>query len=317
MAEFPESAEFPEPTGLLESAGLLEPAGPAGPAGVPKPLHLPPDRYLDRERSWIQFNERVLELAEDESIPLLERVRYLAIFASNLDEFFMVRVAGLMRRMVAGFPVEGAASQMASQVLRGTLAAARAAGVKHSGVFRDVIQPALAKEGIEILRWRDLTDEERQDLSELFRKRIYPVLTPLVVDPSHPFPFISGLSLNLAIVLAAPPTAVTPPQAGIGGTPIPNGFPTSPAENRLFARVKVPPRLPRFLRASGDRYVPIEDVIAAHLAQLFGGLRIIEHYVFRVTRVRELEVDEEVTENLLQAMERELHPAALRPGRSA
>ena len=125
-------------------------------AGIPKPLHLPPDRYLDREQSWIQFNERS-KPAEDESIPLLERVRYLAIFASNLDEFFMVRVAGLMRRMVAGFPVEGAGSQMASQVLRGTLAAARAAGGKHSVVFRDVIQPALATQGIEILRWRDLT----------------------------------------------------------------------------------------------------------------------------------------------------------------
>jgi polyphosphate kinase len=274
-------------------------------AKIPKPLHLPADRYLDRERSWIQFNERVLELAEDESIPLLERVRYLAIFASNLDEFFMVRVAGLMRRMVAGFPVEGAGSQMASQVLRGTLAAARAATAKHSAVFREIIQPALAKEGIEILRWHDLTGEERQDLSELFRKRIYPVLTPLVVDPSHPFPFISGLSLNLAIVLAAPPTTAAAPQAAVGGAALQNGI-ASITDNRLFARVKVPPRLPRFLRASEDRYVPIEDVIAAHLAQLFGGLRIIEHYVFRVTRVRELEVDEEVTENLLQAMEREL-----------
>jgi polyphosphate kinase len=312
LEEFPEMEGFPEPEGFRELAGLGEaagvgqPTGHPGLAGAPKPLHLPPDRYLDREQSWIQFNERVLEMAEDESIPLLERVRYLAIFASNLDEFFMVRVAGLIRRMVAGFPVEGAGSQMASQVLRGTLAAARAAAGKHSGVFRDVIQPALAKRGIEILRWRDLTAEEQHDLSELFRKRIYPVLTPLVVDPSHPFPFISGLSLNLAIVLAAPPVAVTPPQAGAGSTPIPNGLAASPAENRLFARVKVPPRLPRFLRASEDRYVPIEDVIAAHLAQLFGGLRIIEHYVFRVTRVRELEVDEEVTENLLQAMEREL-----------
>ncbi len=127
-----------------------------------------------------------------------------------------------------------------------------------------------------------------------------------MVDPSHPFPFISGLSLNLAIVLAAPPAVIVSTQAGAGGTTVPNGLPSLTAENRLFARVKVPPRLPRFLRASQDRYVPIEDVIAAHLAQLFGGLRIIEHYVFRVTRVRELEVDEEFTENLLQAMEREL-----------
>ena len=278
--------------------------------------HLPDDRYLDREHSWVMFNERVLELAEDESIPLLERVRFMAIFASNLDEFFMVRIAGLMRRMVAGFPVEGAGSQMASEVLSGTLAATREAATKHAAVFRELIQPALARQGIEILRWRDLTGDEQHGLSELFRKRIYPVLTPLVVDPSHPFPFISGLSLNLAVVLAAPPAAGPVPLAaglgavsGLGGTngngALAAGGPGSD-ENRLFARVKVPPRLPRFLKASEDRYVPIEDVIATHLALLFGGLRIIEHHVFRVTRVRELEVDEEVTENLLQAMEREL-----------
>src|SRR4051794_27568196 len=277
--------------------------------------HLPDDRYLDREQSWVLFNERVLELAEDKSIPLLERVRFLAIFASNLDEFFMVRVAGLTRRMVAGFPVEGAGSQMASQVLRGTLAAAREATLRHAGVFRDGVRPALAALGIQILRWRDLTPGEQHGLSELFRKRIYPVLTPLVVDPSHPFPFISGLSLNLAVVLADPRAS------GAGGSPHRNGIAPGTAalnravaaasappgnENRLFARVKVPPRLPRFLKASEDRYVPIEDVIAAHLDQLFGGLEIIEHHPFRVTRVRELEVDDEVTENLLQAMEREL-----------
>jgi polyphosphate kinase len=314
-----------------EDAGTAQDAGtapheekPGVPTEVtePKPLHLPADRYLDREESWVRFNERVLELAADGSIPLLERVRFLAIFASNLDEFFMVRVAGLMRRMVAGFPVEGAGSQMASQVLRGTLAAARDSAIRHAEVFRGIVAPALAAHGIEILRWRDLTGDEQHDLSELFRKRIYPVLTPLVVDPSHPFPFISGLSLNLAVVLAAPPPATVGPAAGslvsavplfvpggaangvaVGGMP-PNGVRNQ--ENQLFARVKVPPRLPRFLKASEDRYVPIEDVIAAHLGQLFGGLRIIEHHAFRVTRVRELEVDEEVTENLLQAMEREL-----------
>ncbi|HTU76261.1 MAG TPA: polyphosphate kinase 1 [Trebonia sp.] len=296
-------------------------AGAAPAAAATKPLHLPADRYLDREQSWVRFNERVLELAEDNSIPLLERVRFLAIFASNLDEFFMVRVAGLMRRMAAGFPVEGAGVQTASQILRGTLVVARQVAGKHSATFREMIQPALAAVGIEILRWRDLTQDEQDDLSDLFRERIYPVLTPLVVDPSHPFPFISGLSLNLAVVLAAPPTATTVagPVVGLGGA---GGAPHDGAngttvhrtddgasalrENRLFARVKVPPRLPRFLKASEDRYVPIEDVIAAHLSQLFGGLKIIEHHAFRVTRVRELEVDEEVTENLLQAMEREL-----------
>jgi polyphosphate kinase len=303
--------------GLGTADGAAAPA-----AGGTKPLHLPADRYLDREQSWVRFNERVLELAEDESIPLLERVRFVAIFASNLDEFFMVRVAGLMRRMAAGFPVEGAGSQTASQVLRGTLTAAREVAGKHAATFRELVQPALAGVGIEILRWRDLTQGEQDDLSDLFRKRIYPVLTPLVVDPSHPFPFISGLSLNLAVVLAAPPAASSVMGGALGAAGTVGGVlnggasggaaaraddpASAQGENRLFARVKVPPRLPRFLKASEDRYVPIEDVIAAHLSQLFGGLKIIEHHAFRVTRVRELEVDEEVTENLLQAMEREL-----------
>jgi polyphosphate kinase len=244
---------------------------------------LPADRYLDREQSWVRFNQRVLELAEDETVPLLERVRFLAIFATNLDEFFMVRVAGLMRRMVAGFPVEGAGSQMAVHVLRNTLAGAGELTTRHAAVFTELIQPELADHGIEVLRWKELSQSERDDLTDLFRNRIYPVLTPLVVDPAHPFPFISGLSLNLAVTLADPTTGAT-----------------------LFARVKVPPLLARFLRVNDYRYVPIEDVIAAHLNQLFGGMDIVENYVFRVTRVRELEVDEDVTENLLMAMEREL-----------
>jgi len=244
---------------------------------------LPPDRYLDREQSWVRFNQRVLELAEDDEIPLLERVRFLAIFASNLDEFFMVRVAGLIRRMVAGFPVANAGPQTAAQVLKSTLATAGELTKRHAAVFAERIRPGLAEYGIEILRWKELSPAERNTLTDLFKNRIYPVLTPLVVDPAHPFPFISGLSLNLAVMLAEPGTGAT-----------------------LFARVKVPPLLPRFLNVSQHRYVPIEDVIAAHLNQLFGGMDIIEHHAFRVTRVRELEVDEDATQNLLQAMEREL-----------
>jgi polyphosphate kinase len=252
------------------------------PDAQPRPDQ-PDDRYLDREDSWIQFNSRVLELAEDDSVPLLERVRFLAIFASNLDEFFMVRVAGLMRRRTAGFPVEGAGPLMPGQILAGTLRGAQETMQRHAEVFHDVISPALADHGIEILRWKELSASEQETLTTLFSERIYPVLTPLVVDPAHPFPFISGLSLNLAVTLADPDT----------GT-------------ELFARVKVPPNLPRFLNVAGRRYVPIEDVIAAHMSQLFGGLDILDARVFRVTRVRELEVDEDVTENLLQAMEREL-----------
>jgi polyphosphate kinase len=244
---------------------------------------LPAERYLDREESWLRFNERVLELAEDESIPLLERVRFLAIFATNLDEFFMVRVAGLLRRMVAGFPVEGTGVRLPGQVLENTLELAGELTVRHARAFSDRINPELAAHGIELLRWKELSADERGTLGDLFRQRIYPVLTPLVVDPAHPFPFISGLSLNLAVMIADPKTDAT-----------------------VFARVKVPPLLPRFLALSQNRFVPIEDVIAAHLTDLFGGVEVIEQHAFRVTRIRDLEVDEDITENLLQAMEREL-----------
>ena len=244
---------------------------------------LPADRYLDREYSWVQFNERVLELAEDDQIPLLERVRFLAIFASNFDEFFQVRIAGLVRRLAAGFPVQNAIGWTSEQLLENTLTEAGLLASRHAAVFADQIKPALTSHGIEILRWKELTGDERAGLTELFKKSVYPVLTPLVVDPAHPFPFISGLSLNLAVTLVDPEEGVS-----------------------MFARVKVPPLLPRFFNVGQYRYVPIEDVIAAHLGQLFGGMDIVETYVFRVTRVRELEVDEDVTENLLQAMEREL-----------
>src|ERR1700678_536391 len=244
---------------------------------------LPADRCLDREYSWVQFNQRVLELAEDEQIPLLERVRFLAIFASNFDEFFQLSIAGLVRRLAAGFPVQNAIGWTSEQLLKNTLTEAGLLASRHAAVFADQIKPALTSQGIEILRWKELTGDERAGLTELFKKSVYPVLTPLVVDPAHPFPFISGLSLNLAVTL------------------------TDPADGAaMFARVKVPPSLPRFLNVNKYRYVPIEDVIAAHLGQLFGGMDIVETYVFRVTRVRELEVDEDVTENLLQAMEREL-----------
>ena len=244
---------------------------------------LPDERYLDREESWLRFNERVLELAEDESVPLLERVRFLAIFATNLDEFFMVRVAGLVRRMVAGFPVEGTGVLLPRQVLENTLELAGQLTVRHARAFSERINPELAEQGIEILRWKELSAAERDTLGDLFRQRIYPVLTPLVVDPAHPFPFISGLSLNLAVMIADTRT-----------------------DGTIFARVKVPPLLPRFLALSQNRYVPIEDVIAAHLTDLFGDVEIIEQHAFRVTRIRDLEVDEDLTENLLQAMEREL-----------
>jgi polyphosphate kinase len=256
------------------------------PAARPSPAQdeaLPGDRYLDREESWLRFNQRVLDLAEDESIPLLERVRFLAIFASNLDEFFMVRVAGRIRRMAAGLPVESASGRSPTQILDNTLETARELAGRHAEYFSDAILPALGREGIEILRWKELQEDEQATLQQLFRERVYPVLTPLVVDPAHPFPYISGLSLSLAVMIADPVTSTT-----------------------MFARVKVPPLLPRFLTVAPNRFVPLEDVIAAHLPELFVGLDVIEHHAFRVTRTRDLEIDEDMTEDLLKSLEREL-----------
>ena len=251
---------------------------------------LPPGRYFDREESWLRWNQRVLELAEDDSLPLLERVRFLSIFASNLDEFFMVRVAGRIRRMAAGLPVESVSGRSPDQILANTLETARLLSIRHAECFATSVMPALSGEGIEILRWKELSAAEQDNLQQLFRERIYPVLTPLVVDPAHPFPYISGLSLSLAVMMADPVTGST-----------------------MFARVKVPPLLPRFLTVSQHRFVPLEDVIAAHLPELFGGLDILEHHVFRVTRTRDLEVDEDVSENLLKSMEQELQRRRFEP----
>jgi polyphosphate kinase len=244
---------------------------------------LPAGRYLDREDSWLRFAQRVLELAEDKNVPLLERLRFAAIFASALDEFFMVRVAGRIRRMATGLPVENASGMPPGQVLENALELARELSARHAHCFTDKLVPDLADEGIEILRWKELVPQEQAQLETLFKERIYPVLTPLAVDPAHPFPFISGLSLSLAMTIADPETGAT-----------------------MFARVKVPPLLPRFLGAGPNRFVPLEDVIAAQLGQLFVGMDIVEHHVFRVTRISDLEIDEDVTEDLLQSLEREL-----------
>jgi polyphosphate kinase len=270
--------------------GQIRTAG-AAPGGAPgTEQELPDGRFLDREESWLRFNQRVLELAEDEHVPLLERVRFLSIFASNLDEFFMVRVAGRVRRMATGLPVEGASGLSPGQILANTLGTARELSLRHAECFGTTVLPALAAQGIEILRWKELSAAEQEDLHRLFRERIYPVLTPLLVDPAHPFPYISGLSLSLAVMIADARTGAT-----------------------MFARVKVPPLLPRFLSVAKRRFVPLEDVIAAHLTELFAGLDILEHHVFRVTRARDLEVDEDVTEDLMQSLERELQKRRFEP----
>ncbi len=244
---------------------------------------LPADRFLDRELSWIAFNARVLELAQDAHLPLLERVRFLSIFGSNLDEFFMVRIAGLKRRIAAGVAVPSASGFHPKDVLANSLEASHRLMVEQARTFVDDVVPALADAGIHLVRWDDLDPQEREEVAATYRERVFPVLTPLAVDPAHPFPYISGLSLNLALVLRNPET-----------------------NKQHFARVKVPPIIDRWMVTSAGRHVPLEDVIAAHLDLLFPGLEIVAHHVFRVTRNEDLEVEEDDAENLLKALEKEL-----------
>ncbi len=246
---------------------------------------LPADRFLDRELSWLDFNRRVLELAEDESIPLLERVNFLSIFASNLDEFFMVRVASLKRRVATGIAVNSASGLSPIDVLSQIAAKTKDLQARHAALFRDKISPELALNGVQLEHWSALNDAERAGLEQYFHDQVFPVLTPLAVDPAHPFPYISGLSLNLAVVLRNP-------------------------NNRQehFARVKVPPLLPRFVPVPGsnNRFVPLEDVMGAFLSELFPGMEVLQHHTFRVTRNEDLEVDEDEGENLLIQLEKEL-----------
>ncbi len=244
---------------------------------------LPARRFLDREASWLAFNRRVLELAQDSGVPLLERAKFLAIFSTNLDEFFMVRAAGLKRRIATGLAVTAPSGLTAREQLEHISERAHELVVAQARCFIDDVLPALDKEGIDVLRWGELDGAEQDRLHSLFRQRVYPVLTPLAVDPAHPFPYISGLSLNLAVVVRNPETGV-----------------------EHFARVKVPPLLPRLVLAAPQRFVPLEDVIGAHLPQLFPGMEVLQWHTFRVTRNADLEVDEDEVENLLQALEREL-----------
>ncbi|MXG89879.1 RNA degradosome polyphosphate kinase [Nocardioides flavescens] len=241
------------------------------------------DRFLDRELSWLRLNQRVLELAEDRELPLLERVRFAAIFVSNLDEFFMVRVAGLKRRIAAGLAVRAASGLMPREVLEGIWTFSRELSERHARVFSDELVPGLSDAGIQLVRWSDLDREEQKACKKLFKERIFPVLTPLAVDPAHPFPYISGLSLNLAVTIRNPKTG-----------------------KEHFARVKVPPIFDRFVPLGNQRFVPLEDVIGEHLKRLFPGMDVLEVHTFRVTRNEDLEVEEDDAENLLAALEKEL-----------
>lgn len=250
---------------------------------------LPPNRYLDRELSWLAFNERVLELAEDPLLPALERANFLAIFASNLDEFFMVRVAGLKRRIATGLAVPTNTGRAPTDVLSDISEKAHELQVRHARAYQYLVRPALEEHGITVVSWSDLTEDEQLHLHDVFSHQIFPVLMPLAVDPAHPFPYISGLSLNLSVRVRNPQT-----------------------NKEQFARLKVPQMLPRFVRAddndslSNVRFVELHDLIANHLGDLFPGMEIIDHHIFRVTRNEDVEIDEDETENLIQALEREL-----------
>jgi polyphosphate kinase len=249
---------------------------------------LPADRYLDRELSWLAFNTRVLELAEDDTVPLLERCNFLAIFASNLDEFFMVRVAGLKRRILTGLAVPTNTGRAPQDVLQDISDKAHELQERHATTFRDLVKPALDASGIHVETWIDLDEADRQRIDEIFSSQIFPVLTPLAVDPAHPFPYISGLSLNLSVRVRNPKTGKV-----------------------QFARVKVPANLPRLVQLPDDergllRFIPLEDLISNHLGELFPGMDILEHHEFRVTRNEDVEVEEDESENLVQSLEREL-----------
>ena len=248
------------------------------------PDELPEGRYSDRELSWLAFNERVLDLARDtERIPLLERAKFLAIFSSNLDEFFMVRVAGLKRRIDAGVAVPSVAGMLPRELHDAILARTHDLVSEQSRVFAEEVRPGLVDEGIEILRWAELSDDEKGRMRTLFSERIFPILTPLAVDPSHPFPYIRCLSINLAVMLANPIT-----------------------DAEQFARVKVPSVLPRLVNLGEGRFLPLEEIISRHLDQLFTGMHVLQHTTFRVTRNEDLEVEEDDAENLLFALEKEL-----------
>ena len=242
--------------------------------------------YQDRELTWLDFDTRVLELSEDPTVPLLERVRFLAIFSSNLDEFFMVRVASLKSKIERGVTTANSAGYTPKELLKIVLQRTEELVNIQAERFRDVIIPELRTHGIEFLKIAELSDSERDHLKDYYNRRVFPVLTPLVVDPSHPFPYISGLSLNIGVNIES-----------------------SDDQDISFARVKVPSNLPRFIRTSDTssfRFVLIDELIAEHLDELFPGVTLKDHFFFRVTRNQDLDLDEDETDDILETMEKEL-----------
>ena len=250
-------------------------------------------RFTDRELSWLDFNQRVLELAEDKEIPLLERIRFLAIFNSNLDEFFMVRVASLKRKIEAGVVNVNSAGYAPREQMEVVLKRTHKLVERQSKFFHNELLPELSKIGVNFLAWDELTESEIVYLQDLFTSKIYPVLTPLGVDPAHPFPHISGLSLNIGIQLRNPDSL-----------------------EEFFARVKIPLNLPRFIATSDgakNRYIPLELLIRKNLNHLFPGMEILTHYTFRLTRNQDMELDEEETDDILLTLEKELQKRRFGP----
>jgi polyphosphate kinase len=241
-----------------------------------------PDLYLNRELSWLEFNDRVLQLAEDESLPLIERLKFLAIFVTNLDEYFMIRVAGVHDQVDARIDARGVDGMSPTEVLRNIHDVVRAQDRRHARQFMQHVMPELADHGIRVVTCEE-SGAPPEVIEKHFREQIFPVLTPLAVGAGRPFPYISNLSLSLIVRLHDPDS-----------------------EQDAFARVKVPKEvLPRFVEISEDTFIPLEDIIARHLDALFPGMQIISHDLFRVTRDADFEVSDEA-DDLLQAVEDEL-----------
>jgi polyphosphate kinase len=255
----------------------------ARPAGEQRDL-FDPYLYINREISWLQFNDRVLAMAADPEVPLLERLKYLAIYSSNLDEFFMVRVAGLRDQVEAGIVTRGSDGWTPSETLEAIAKHVAPATEQQVRIFLDEICPAMAEAGIRIADMAELGRQDLEFLREYFEREVFPVLTPLAVDPGHPFPYISNLSLSLAATVRDPGTT-----------------------RDRFARVKVPGILPRFVPlGDGATFVPLEQVVATHLDKLFPGMDVIEAHPFRVTRDADIELAEDEADDLLVAVEQEL-----------
>ncbi len=260
---------------------------------VPEPSR--PDRYANRELSWLDFDARVLALAEDNDRPLLERVRFLAIFSKNLDEFFQIRVAGLREQLSVGLQTTSPDGMTVREQLAAIREQVRLLKTRQHQIWAKSVRPRLEAAGIAVVDWDDLNDDDRAHMRQTFERRVFPILTPLSVDPAHPFPYISDLSLNLAVVVRDPSTHI-----------------------RRFARVKVPPNIPRLLPLpGGERFIPQEEVISANLDMLFPGMEILAVHPFRVTRDLDLDLEIEEADDLLAALEsvlrlRERSPEAVR-----